>query len=204
MHGEHRPDRPHRQRGHPREHRGAAQDRRRDDDRDRRAVGRRLAQPDRHDPRVSGDRPHLRHSLYLTARQRCCWPQLRRHSWRRSQAESAAKQAEREQELETSQTALDVHSAYWELWYADRAVGVQERSLEVATKQVANAKLKAGSSSTSSRVDVLQFASSLASIKDSLTAEDSAGDARHRARPALGVPRRRGRAPGDHPGRPPR
>ncbi len=110
-------------------------------------------------------------SLYLTARQ----PLLRGLGSDvvlapLAQAESAAKQAEREQELETSQTALDVLSAYWELWYADRAVGVQERSLEVATKQVADAKLKAGSElGTGSQVDVLQFASSLASIKDSLS-----------------------------------
>ncbi|NUP05978.1 MAG: TolC family protein [Polyangiaceae bacterium] len=85
-----------------------------------------------------------------------------------AQAESSKTQTEKQQELEASQTALDVLNAYWELWYADRAIDVQERSLGVAKKQVSDAKLKMDELGTGSKVDVLQFSSSLASIQDSL------------------------------------
>lgn len=121
-------------------------------------------------PATQTSGPTFGASLYLTARQ----PLLRGLGSDVvlapvAQAQLAKTQAEREQELEASQTALDVLQAYWELWYADRAVGVQQRSLEVATKQVADAKLKASAElGTGTQVDVLQLSSSLASIKDGL------------------------------------
>ncbi len=85
------------------------------------------------------------------------------------QAESAARAAESRRELDASQTALDVLSAYWELWYADRAVLVQEQALGVAQRLSSDAKLRANTLGTGSEVDVLQFSTSAASIADALS-----------------------------------
>jgi outer membrane protein len=84
------------------------------------------------------------------------------------QAESSATAAELQQKSTASQTALDVLSAYWELWYADRAVEVEEQALATAKKQLADAKTRQSELGTASNVDVLQFHSNVASINDSL------------------------------------
>src|SRR4051812_19490326 len=47
------------------------------------------------------------------------------------QAEAASRAAQSRQQDSASQTALDVLSAYWALWYADSAVAVQEQALAV-------------------------------------------------------------------------
>ncbi|NUO51099.1 MAG: TolC family protein, partial [Polyangiaceae bacterium] len=73
------------------------------------------------------------------------------------QAESSAAAAELEQKSTASQTALDVLSAYWELWYADRAVEVEEEALKTAKKQLDDAKTRQSELGTASNVDVLQF-----------------------------------------------
>jgi outer membrane protein len=85
------------------------------------------------------------------------------------QAEAAARAAQSRHQDSASQTALDVLSAYWALWYADRAVDVQEQALAVAQRQVSDAKLRAGTLGTGSSVDVLQFTTNAASIADSLS-----------------------------------
>lgn len=94
------------------------------------------------------------------------------------QAESSQTQAERAQDVAASQLALDVLSAYWELWYADEAVAVQERAFEVAKKNVSDAKVKADTLGTGTQVDVLQFSTSLASIQDSLSQAKATRQAR--------------------------
>ncbi len=85
------------------------------------------------------------------------------------QAEAAATAAELEERATASATALEVLNAYWELWYADEALGVQEAALETATKQLADARARQEELGTASKVDVLQFQSNLASIKDALS-----------------------------------
>jgi outer membrane protein TolC len=85
------------------------------------------------------------------------------------QARSSAVAAERDRDATASQTALDVLSAYWELWYADQAVQVQKDALVVAQKQVEDAKTRANTIGTASQVDVLQFSTSAASIADALS-----------------------------------
>jgi outer membrane protein TolC len=85
------------------------------------------------------------------------------------QAEAGARGAESRRLDSASQTALDVLSAYWELWYADRAVQVQEQALAVAQRLVNDAKVRATTLGTGSAVDVLQFTTQAASIADALS-----------------------------------
>ncbi len=85
------------------------------------------------------------------------------------QAEASARAAESRRVDSASQTALDVLSAYWELWYADRAVQVQEQALAVAERLVGDAKVRATTLGTGSAVDVLQFKTQAASIADALS-----------------------------------
>jgi outer membrane protein len=86
-----------------------------------------------------------------------------------AQAKSSAVATERDRDQVASETALDVLSAYWELWYADQSVQVQKDALAVAQKQVADAKTRADTLGTGSQVDVLQFSTSAASIADALS-----------------------------------
>jgi outer membrane protein TolC len=85
------------------------------------------------------------------------------------QAEAGARAAESRRVDSASQTALDVLSAYWELWYAERALAVQEQALSVAQRLVSDAKLRADKLGTGSAVDVLQFTTQAASIADALS-----------------------------------
>jgi outer membrane protein len=85
------------------------------------------------------------------------------------QAESAARAAESRQQQAASQTALDVLEAYWSLWYADRAVIVQEQAQSVAARLVSDAKIRANTLGTGAQIDVLQFSTSAASIADALS-----------------------------------
>lgn len=89
-----------------------------------------------------------------------------------------------------SQTAHDVLGAYWDLWYATQAEAVQVEALTVAKKQLDDAKAKAETLGTGTRIDVLQFASSAASIEDALS---QARAQKHAAAIELG--RLLGRAP---------
>jgi outer membrane protein len=85
------------------------------------------------------------------------------------QAEAGARAAESRQEDSASQTTLDVLAAYWELWYAERALAVQEQALAAAQRLVNDATLRAEKLGTGSAVDVLQFKTQAASIADSLS-----------------------------------
>lgn len=95
------------------------------------------------------------------------------------QAEAGARGALSRREQAASQTALDVLSAYWQLWYAHRAVQVQEQALGAAERLVSDAKVRATTLGTGSAVDVLQFTTQAASIADelSLARADRAGRA---------------------------
>lgn len=86
-----------------------------------------------------------------------------------AQAQASAVAADKQRDVVASQTALDVLRAYWELWYAEQAVAVQESALVAAQQQVADAKARAETLGTGTRVDVLQFSTSAASIADALS-----------------------------------
>ncbi|WP_438003237.1 TolC family protein [Sorangium sp. So ce321] len=86
-----------------------------------------------------------------------------------AQAQASAVAAELDRELAASQTALDVLGAYWELWYAEQAIGVQEQALAAAQRLLADAKARAETLGTGTRVDVLQFSTAAASIADALS-----------------------------------
>jgi outer membrane protein len=85
------------------------------------------------------------------------------------QARASARAADDRQRETASQTTLDVLSAYWELWYADRALAVQEQAREVAERLVNDARVRATTLGTGSAVDVLQFQTNLASIAEALS-----------------------------------
>ncbi len=86
----------------------------------------------------------------------------------RDQAVASANAAELTQQSTASDTARAVLAAYWELWYAEQALGVQKAALVTATKQLEDARTRQSELGTASKADVLQFESSLASIEVSL------------------------------------
>jgi outer membrane protein len=92
------------------------------------------------------------------------------------QARASETQAELSRDLTASQTALDVMNAYWELWYAERAVAVQEQALKIAKKQVTDAEARESTLGVGSKVDVLSFSSSEASIEEALSSARTSRD----------------------------
>ncbi|MCC6873987.1 MAG: TolC family protein, partial [Sandaracinaceae bacterium] len=94
------------------------------------------------------------------------------------QARESTRSAEHERDRSASQLALDVLSAWWELWYAQSAVAVQQSSLQTAQHQLEAARLRASALGTASRADMLQFASQHASIRESLALAQSTRAAR--------------------------
>ena len=109
-----------------------------------------------------------------------------------NQARESEKQAELSRDLTASQTALDVMNAYWELWYAEKAVAVQERALELAKKQVADAKTREATLGVGSKLDVLSFSSSEASIEEALSSARTTRDTK-----AIALGRVLGMSPAD-------
>lgn len=96
----------------------------------------------------------------------------------RDQAVAAATAAELTEQATASDTARAVLAAYWELWYAEQALGVQESALATATKQLSDARVRQSELGTASKADVLQFESNVASIKDSLAQAETQRAAR--------------------------
>lgn len=84
-------------------------------------------------------------------------------------AEASSTAEELRRSATASQTALDVLRGYYELWYAERAVEVEQEALKTAQRQVEEAKLRESALGTGSRLDVLQFATSAASFADALS-----------------------------------
>jgi outer membrane protein len=74
----------------------------------------------------------------------------------------------------TSQLVQDLLVAYWELWYADRALAVQRESLGVTERQREETRLRAETLGTAARTDVLVFATEAGSIRESLATADAA------------------------------
>ncbi|MBO6938657.1 MAG: TolC family protein [Deltaproteobacteria bacterium] len=82
---------------------------------------------------------------------------------RAARASATATNASRETEV--SGVIRDVLSAYWELWYAERALDVQQGAVELAERQLrdADAQVELGSLAPADR---LRFASELASLRE--------------------------------------
>ena len=106
------------------------------------------------------------------------------------QAESSRTIAERQRDEAASQVITDVVSAYWELWYAQRAVDVQQQALALADQQVEQTRLQLEELGSASRVELLQYATSRASIAESLAIAE-----RTRAQQAVELGRLMGRGP---------
>jgi outer membrane protein TolC len=87
---------------------------------------------------------------------------LRQAEWRQTQGEADRDDA-------SSKLVLDVLDAYWELWFAQQSVAVQEEALALGTEQLAETKLRVDVLGTAPRTDLLRFAGELASIREALS-----------------------------------
>lgn len=93
------------------------------------------------------------------------------------QADAREEQLENTTESSASQLVADVLTAYWELWYAERSVAVQRAAVELATRQLTEArqKLRLG---TLAEADVLRFATEEASLRETLTQAEATATGR--------------------------
>lgn len=94
------------------------------------------------------------------------------------QADLGEAQARKQQALTASSTALDVLSAYWELWYADRAVAVQDEARRIAAKDYEDARARREELGTGTELDMLTFSQNLASLEDGLAQAKATRDTR--------------------------
>lgn len=76
--------------------------------------------------------------------------------------------AERERDAAASELLRGASSAYWELWYADRALALQREALAVAERQRDEAQLRATDLGDLAPSEVLRFASEVASIEEAV------------------------------------
>lgn len=77
-----------------------------------------------------------------------------------------------------SELARDVLTAYWELWYAQRAVDVQQQALALATQQLDEATRRQDTLGTMARADVLRFATEQLTVQNALVTSTQQRDAR--------------------------
>jgi outer membrane protein len=84
------------------------------------------------------------------------------------QATLERNQAEHERDNQAGLIVFDVLNAYWELWYAQRALSVQQQSLESVMRQRDETRLRAEELGTAARIDVLRLTSEVASIRDAV------------------------------------
>lgn len=88
------------------------------------------------------------------------------------QARASERQAQHARDDAATGVVGEVLGAYWELWYADRALEVERAGLAMAEQQLADARTRAETLGTVARTDVLQFATALASLRENIaTAE---------------------------------
>ena len=77
-------------------------------------------------------------------------------------------QAELERDATAATLARDVLVAYWELWYAERALEVQRAALELSTRQHQEAEQRESELGSLSRVDVLRLAREVAGAQEAV------------------------------------
>ncbi|MCB9631808.1 MAG: TolC family protein [Sandaracinus sp.] len=110
--------------------------------------------------------PNYTGSLTLSARQ----PILRgagRDVVRAAEREAAAteRQSVESRDAQASAIVRDVLVAYWELWYAERALDVQREAVALATRQADDARERVALG-TLANAERLQFASTLAGLRE--------------------------------------
>lgn len=88
-------------------------------------------------------------------------------------AAATLNQAERTREANASALVRDVLIAYWELWYADRALALQRQSLGVAEQQLEETRQRVESLGTAARSDMYRFATERSSILESVTSAEA-------------------------------
>jgi len=93
-------------------------------------------------------------------------------------ARALERQAGHQHDQAASELARDVLTAYWELWYAQRAVEVQEAALALATQQLDEATRRQQDLGTLARADVLRFATEQLTVQDALAVSTQQRDAR--------------------------
>jgi outer membrane protein len=123
--------------------------------------------------------PVYRGQLALTATQpllRGAGTDATRASLERARA--VERQAGHQHDQAASELARDVLTAYWELWYAQRAVEVQAAALALATQQLDEATRRQQALGTLARADVLRFATEQLTVQDALAVSTQQRDAR--------------------------
>lgn len=88
-------------------------------------------------------------------------------------AEQAATLAESQAAELTSALIRDLLIAYWELWYAERALEVQRSSLALTERQEAETRARFEILGTAARVDALAFATEASVLRESVRAADA-------------------------------
>lgn len=89
-------------------------------------------------------------------------------------AEQSANLASSNASVATSALIRDLLVAYWELWYAERALEVQRASLALTERQEAETRARYEVLGTAARVDALAFATEAAALRESLRAAAAA------------------------------
>lgn len=85
-------------------------------------------------------------------------------------AEQSATLAESSASFATSALIRDLLVAYWELWYAERALEVQRASLALTERQEAETRARFEVLGTAARVDALAFATEVGALREALRA----------------------------------
>jgi len=80
--------------------------------------------------------------------------------------------AELAQERTASEAARDVVSAFWELWYAQAAVAIQRQSLEVAERQLDEARMRVEVGALAP-LEVLPLETEVAQVREALVATEA-------------------------------
>ncbi len=94
------------------------------------------------------------------------------------QAQARQEQANHQRDDAASALARDVLTAYWELWYAQRAVEVQEHALTLAQQQLDDARTRESQLGSVAHTDVLRFASERSRVHEAHTNALQQRDAR--------------------------
>lgn len=88
-------------------------------------------------------------------------------------ASASLNQAERTREATASQLMRDVLSAYWELWYAERALILQRESLAVAEQQLQETRVRVETLGTAARTDLHRFATERSSMLEAVASAEA-------------------------------
>lgn len=88
-------------------------------------------------------------------------------------ANASLNQAERTREASAGTLMRDVLTAYWELWYAERALILQRESLAVAERQLNETRVRTETLGTAARTDLYRFATERSSILEAIASAEA-------------------------------